>query len=155
MIKFKVKSLKSKISLVSALSLLFFAGGCSSLVNYPKRFLGLSTVELERQRAEAISMVFSLDYPVCYAKTQDILKEIGAYIYAKDNKKRMIAIYLSSEDTTPVGLFFKEIAVGKTEIEVSSPSIYGKEIIAKRVFTMLEGLPDPMKKIEKGNEQNK
>lgn len=147
--------LKFKVSLVGIVCLLFFAGGCSSLVNLPRRISGLSTVELERQRPEAMVMIFNLDYPACFAKTQDILKQIGAYIYAKDNKKQMIAIYLTTEDTTPVGLFFKEVEAGKTQLEVSSLSTYGKEIIAKRVFTMLEGLPDPILKSEKDKEKDK
>ncbi len=155
MLKFKVKSLKFKVNLIYILCFIFFAGGCSSLANLPRRISGLSTVELERQRPEAISKVFNFDYPACYAKTQDILKQIGAYIYAKNNKKQMIAIYLTSEDTTPVGLFFKEVEPGKTRVEVSSLSTYGKEIIARRVFTMLEGLPDPMLKSEKDKEKDK
>jgi hypothetical protein len=155
MMKFKIKSLKSKISLIIVLGLVFIVGGCFSMKNLPRRISGLSTVELERQRTEAISMDFNIDYPECFTKTQAILKKIGAYIYAKDNKKQMIAIYLTSEDTTPVGLFFKKLESGKTQLEVSSLSTYGKEIIAKRVFTMLEGKPDPMLKSEKDKEQDK
>ncbi len=149
------ESAKRKVNFVYILCFVFIAGGCSSLTNLPRRFSGLSTVELERQRPEAISKVFNFNYPDCFAKTQDILKQIGAYVYAKDNKKQMIAIYLTVEDTTPVGLFFKEIEPGKTRVEVSSLSTYGKEVISKRVFAMLEGLPDPVKKSEKDVEQNK
>ncbi|MFH1398010.1 MAG: hypothetical protein ABIH27_05640 [Candidatus Omnitrophota bacterium] len=147
------ESSKLKVKLIYILCLGFFAGGCSSLANLPRRLSGLSTVELERQRPEAISKAFNFNYPDCFAKTQDILKQIGAYIYAKDNKKQMIAIYLTVEDTTPVGLFFKEVEPGKTRVEVSSLSTYGKEIISKRLFTMLEGLPDPALKSEKDKEK--
>jgi hypothetical protein len=147
--------LKFEVNLFFILCLIFFAGGCSSLANLPRRISGLSIVELERQRPEAISKVFNFDYPACYAKTQDILKKIGAYIYAKDNKKRMIAIYITVEDTTPVGLFFKEVEPGKTQVEVSSLSTYGKEVISGRLFAMLEGLPDPMLKSEKDKEKDK
>jgi hypothetical protein len=153
--KFKAQSAKCKVSLVYILCFVFFAGGCSSLTNLPRRISGLSTVELERQRAEAISKTFNFSYPACNTKTQDILRQIGAYIYAKDKSKQMIAIYLTSEDTTPVGLFFTEVEPGKTRVEVSSLSIYGKEIISKRVFAMLEGLPDPMLKSEKDKEKDK
>jgi hypothetical protein len=155
MIKRKVQSVKRKANVICILCLIFLTGGCASLSNVPRRFAGLSTVELERQRSEAISMDFSFDYPVCYAKTQDILKQIGAYIYAKDKLKRMIAVYVTVEDTTPVGLFFTEIESGKTRVEVSSLSTYGKEIISKRVFAMLAGLPDPMLKSDKEKDKEK
>jgi hypothetical protein len=125
------ESVSCKVKLIYILCFMFFAGGCVSLSNAPRRFAGLSTVELERQRFEAISMDFSFDYPACYAKTQGILKQIGAYIYAKDKLKRMIAVYVTVEDTTPVGLFFTEVEPGKTRVEISSLSTYGKEIISK------------------------
>jgi hypothetical protein len=63
---------------------------------------------------------------------------IGAYIYVKDIKKHMIAIYVSETDTTPVGLFFKEIDKSNTQVEVSSPSTYAKELISEKVFKLLK-----------------
>ena len=50
----------------------------------------------------------------------------------------MLALYVSQDDTTPVGIFFKEIDANNTQMEVSSPSKFAKEFIAKRVFSTFD-----------------
>jgi len=75
----------------------------------------------------------------------DILKRSGSHVYAGGVKKHMIAVYLSEQDTTPVGLFFSEMDKDDTLIEVSSPSTYAKEVVAEKVFTGLEKLLHPEK----------
>jgi len=112
--------------------------GCANLKEVVKGFSGTSTKVLENGRKQAIARTFSYDYPVCYMQTLDILKRMGTYIYAKDATKQMVAVYVSESDTTPVGLFFKEINPGSTQIEVSSPSEYAKKLIAEKVFAGLE-----------------
>ena len=110
-----------------------------------KGFAGVSTQVLEQKRNEALKKSFALGYNDCYAKVKDILnlKDKESYIYAEDLKKKMIAIYLSSTDTTCVGIFFTEEVGGSTLIEISSPSIYAKEEIAKRIFTGIDELIKP------------
>ena len=115
--------------------------GCASLKEGAKCIAGTSTRDIERSRAGAIVKSFNYDYGSCYSKTEEILKSIGAYVYAKN--KGMIAVYVSEEDTTPVGLFFKETDASSTQIEVSSPSTYAKELISAKVFSALEGEPNP------------
>jgi len=107
-----------------------------------KGFAGVSTQVLEEKRKDALKKSFALDYNSCYVKVNDILKEKGGeyYIYAEDAKKKMIGIYLSEADTTPVGIFFTEEEKGRTMIEISSPSIYAKEYIANRIFTGIDVL---------------
>lgn len=112
--------------------------GCAGLTEGVKGIAGISTKSLEEGRKDAIVKDFNYDYFTCYTKTLDILKELGAYIYTQNIKKRLIAIYVSEQDTTPVGLFFKEIDRANTQIEVSSPSTYAKELISTRVFSALE-----------------
>ncbi len=125
--------------------------GCSTVKEATKGFLGVSTQVLEDKRKEAIKESFAVDYDNCYAKVEDILKEKaqekakekgkenenenGSYIYTEDHQKKMIAIYLSETDTTPVGIFFTDEANSHTMIEVSSPSTYAKEYIANKIFT--------------------
>ena len=113
--------------------------GCATIKEVGKGFAGVSTQVLEDKRKDALKQSFALGYESCYNKVKDILGR-GANrpcIYAEDSKKKMIAIYLSSTDTTPVGIFFTEEAGGKTLIEISSPSIYAKEEIANRIFNGL------------------
>jgi len=151
--KFKIQNFKFLVVvLIFTFYILNFIG-CATIIEGAKGFAGISTKTLEKGRKTAIAKTFNYDYFTCYNKTLDILKKIDAHIYTQDIKKRMIAIYISQDDTTPVGLFFKEIEANTTQVEVSSPSIYAKERIAKRVFAMLEGLPDPEKKEAKEEEQ--
>ena len=81
----------------------------------------------------AIKEIFNYDYDSCYVEVKEMLLERDSYIYAEDSEKQMIAIYVSQSDTTPVGIFFKEIDSGYTQVEVSSQSTYAKETIAKRI----------------------
>ncbi len=112
--------------------------GCETVREGVKGFLGVSTRSLEEARKDAIIKTFNYDYATCHKMTLDILKRMHAYIYAQNTKKHMVAVYVSKEDTTPVGLFFKEIDATNTQIEVSSLSTYAKEFISEKVFSVLE-----------------
>ncbi|MDD5464846.1 MAG: hypothetical protein PHP73_00620 [Candidatus Omnitrophica bacterium] len=114
--------------------------GCATIKEAGKGFAGVSTQVLEEKRKDALKKSFALDHNGCYAKVKDILgqKDKESYIYAEDPGKKMIAIYLSREDTTPVGIFFTEETGASTLIEISSPSIYAKEEIANRIFTGID-----------------
>jgi hypothetical protein len=125
--------------------------GCTTVKEVAKGLVGVSTQVLEDKRKDALKKSFAIDYNSCYIKVKDILKtedtlkdeskdkiQTKPYIYAEDTKKRMLAIYLSETDTTPVGIFFTEEAAGRTLVEVSSPSIYAKEFIANKIFTGME-----------------
>ena len=112
--------------------------GCASLKEKAKGFMGISTKVLEEGRANAIKKTFSYDYNTCDTKVREILKKQGAYIYAQDKDKRMIAIYVSETDTTSVGIFFSELDAQNTQIEISSPSTYAKELVVKWITSGLE-----------------
>ena len=118
--------------------LLLSLSGCGTIKEAAKGFMGISTRSLEKARKDAIIRTFNYDYFTCYTQTLDILKRIQAHIYMQSIKKHMIAIYVSEEDTTPVGLFFKEIDATNTQVKVSSPSTYAKEFISGKVFSVLD-----------------
>jgi hypothetical protein len=122
---------------ICALSFVILTMGCAAINEGVKGIAGVSTKVLEKGRKTAITKTFNYDYFTCYTKTVDILKQLGAYAYAKDVKKKMIAFYISEEDTTPVGLFFKEIDSKNIQVEVSSPSSYAKEFFAEKIFSAL------------------
>jgi hypothetical protein len=119
--------------------LLTVLSGCATVKEMGKGFIGVSTQVLEEKRKDALKKSFALGYNDCYVKVKNILnlKDKESYIYAEDLKNKMIAIYLSSTDTTPVGIFFTEETGPNTLIEISSPSIYAKEEIANRIFAGL------------------
>lgn len=128
---------------ICPLSFMIFISGCARIIEGTKCIAGVSTRVLEQGRKSAIVKTINYDYFTCYTKTLEIVKQIGTYIYAQDIKKQMIAIYVSEQDTTPVGLFFKQIDQNNTQIEVSSPSTYAKDLIASKVFSAFENLLNP------------
>ncbi|MDD5108428.1 MAG: hypothetical protein PHC29_02840 [Candidatus Omnitrophica bacterium] len=130
-----------------------FLSGCSTVKEMGKGFIGVSTQVLEDKRKDAVKKSFALGYNDCYTKVKDILAQgnIPPYIYSEDPKKKMIAIYLSQADTTPVGIFFTEEAGVNTLVEISSPSTYAKEEIANRIFTGINILLEPKVQPQGGN----
>jgi hypothetical protein len=149
---------------ICALSFVILMMGCATIKEAAKCVKGVSTKVLEDGRKDAIKMTLGCQYSECYSKVLEKLKQIGTYIYAEDRKKQMIAVYLhkaaepetaTSEteftitDTTPVGIFFKEIDAKNTQIEVSSPSTYAKEFISAKIFSALEPEPKEEESYEK------
>ena len=132
--------------------------GCATVIEGAKGIFGVSTKSLEEGRKDAAIKTFNHSYDACFDKAKKALNNMGTRIYAQDRKKQMIAVYISELDTTPVGIFFKSIDANTTQIEVSSPSTYGKEYISKRLFTVLEKLFNTKEKEEnedsKENKQN-
>lgn len=110
---------------------------CSTMKETVKGIAGTSTKVLEDGRVNAIAKNFNFDYFTSYTKSLDALKEMGAYIYKQSLKEHMIAVYVSKRDTTPVGIFFKEVGPNNTQVEVSSPSLTAKGLISARLFKSL------------------
>ena len=122
--------------------------GCAALKEGTKCVVGVSTKVLEDSRKDALTKSFAYDYKATFAKALEALKAMNTYVYFKDSGRQMIAFYVSEQDTTPVGVFFKTVDNANTQVEVSSPSTYAKEFIAKRLFARLAGLPDPKEKTQ-------
>lgn len=118
--------------------LLSFAAGCAGLKEGSRGFVGVSTKVLEDNLNIAKAREFEMDFNSCYFKAQGILADIGSYVYVKDNAKKLIAVYVSEQDTTPVGLFFKSKTKSRTQILVSSPSNYARDVMAEKVFSAIE-----------------
>jgi hypothetical protein len=114
--------------------------------------LGISTQELETARKDALKQTFPFNYQVCRGKVEEILKIMRAYIYARDEAKKMIAIYVSESDTTPVGIFFTEIDSSHTQVEVSSHSTFAREFISEDLFTGLEKGLESVRRPAESNE---
>lgn len=125
--------------LLSVGFLIMILSGCSTVKEVGKGFMGVSTQVLEQKRSAALRQAFVLGYDDCFAKVKDILntKDKESYVYAGGSKEKMLAVYLSPTDTTPVGIFFTEVAGGNTLIEISSPSTFAKEELAGRIFAEL------------------
>lgn len=132
---------KTNLNIFVAIFTLLFINllnGCAVIKEGVRSVGGVSVKMLEKERKNALVKTIAYDYSASYARTVEILKHLNAYIYMQDIKKQMIAIYLSEQDTTPVGLFFKEIDRNHTQIEVSSPSVYAKETIFAKLISSLE-----------------
>lgn len=119
--------------------------GCATVKEMGRGFAGISTKVLDDTRKDALKRSFPLDSDSSYAEVKKILTEKGQeyYIYAEDPAKKMIAVYVSEADTTPVGIFFTAEKKKKTLIEISSPSVHAKEYVAKNIFTGIDKLLKP------------
>lgn len=142
-----MKELKVAAAFIVLISFLSVSG-CATVKEGAKQVIGISTKELENSRKDAIVRDMRYDYFSAYTKTLDILKGLNFYIYEQNIKKHMIAIYISQADTTPVGMFFKELDADKTRIEFASPSTYAKEYVAAKVSSAFEEMNKPPKKGE-------
>ncbi len=153
--KFKVQSSKFKVLARRGLwgtgcLVLGILSGCVSVKEAAKGFAGVSTKVLEEGRKDAIVETVPLDYATCYAKVLETLKSHGAYVYSGDIQKRMIAFYVSNEDTTPAGIFFKEIDAQHTQWEVSSPSTYARELFAGHLSSAFNPTEEKGKDVYEG-----
>ncbi len=107
--------------------------GCVTPQHLLKCVAGTSTKELDDSRKAAYMKVMKCDYKTCYKNTEELLRKMkNVTIYAKDAE--MIAIFFTAVNTTPVGIYFKEIGPDSTRVDVSSPSRAAKEWIARNVF---------------------
>ncbi|MCX5704703.1 MAG: hypothetical protein NTZ92_01375 [Candidatus Omnitrophica bacterium] len=134
--------------------LVIAAAGCATVTEGAKCVAGVSTKALEDGRKTAIKKTFNFDYITCDTKVREVLKSTGAYIYADKKAQKLIAIYMSEFETTPVGIFFTEVDPLNTQVELSSPSTEAKEIESKKIFNFLEGKTDN-KEDEKGQGDDK
>jgi hypothetical protein len=127
--------------------------GCATIKEAAKSFSGVSTKVLEDGRNEALVKTVNYDYDACYELVKDILTESGAYIYAQNKEKQMIAFYVSPADTTPVGLFFEKIDATNTQIEVSSPSTFAKEYVLANILSRTRKNPESEEKEGQADEE--
>jgi len=134
--------------------LVIAAAGCATVTEGVKCVAGVSTKALEDGRAKAIKKTFNFDYIACDTKVREVLKKTGAYIYADRKAEKLIAIYMSASETTPVGIFFTEVDPLNTQVELSSPSTEAKEIESKKIFDFLDGKTDLLEE-EKGQVDDK
>ncbi len=108
--------------------------GCLTRGDLPRELLGRSTLELEAGRKDALTHIFDYDFNTCYERMDKILRSMPKVsCYAR--KYNMIAVYYIDPNTTPVGVFFKEIDAAHTEVEVSSPGTDAKKWIADNLFS--------------------
>lgn len=122
------------LALVVILALAVAISGCVRMDEALRGAWGASTKILQDGRKDAVTEVFNYDYGTCYEKTEKILKILSkASIYSKN--KEMIALYYIDPNTTPVGIFFKEIDSAHTELQVSSPGLGAKDAVAKYIFS--------------------
>lgn len=122
-----------------------FAGlcGCAHLKEGARGVWGRSTKILEEKKAEGASERLPGTQQDLFAQAEKTLLKMGCYVYTTDAQKQLIAVYVSETDTTPVGVFVEAAGGAEAAVTVSSASRDAKEYIAKRLFALLKGLPDP------------
>ncbi|MBM3243280.1 MAG: hypothetical protein FJZ12_00350 [Candidatus Omnitrophica bacterium] len=124
---------------------LYSLSGCSGMKEITRGFCGTSTKVLEDTRKDAVVRDFNADFETIRINIKSALKENKSYIYRENTSVNLIAVYISEQDTTPVGIFLTALDIDNTRVEISSPSTYGKEVIAKIIFNSLKGISDGKK----------
>ncbi|MCX7927345.1 MAG: hypothetical protein N2606_04340 [Candidatus Omnitrophica bacterium] len=112
---------------------LFFIMGCASVKEASRGLAGISTQALEERFPGGRTIKVKMDYDNCVNQTRILLKQAGAYIYKDSPQRKLIAVYVSETDTTPVGLFFESIDEKNTYITFTSQSDYARDYIAEKV----------------------
>lgn len=113
--------------------------GCATITDAWKGILGISTTGLEKERKGAKKRIFDYDYETAFEKTKEAIGSIDhASIYDEDIKKHVIAFYYIDINTNTVGVFFKEINPGRTQVEVVAGSKDVKQFISDKIFSKLE-----------------
>jgi len=110
------------------------SAGCACLKEGTRGFLGISTREIENARDKAIVRIVDYDYNSCFKMVEARLAEIESYIYTK--RRDLIAVYISPTDTTPAGVFFREVDGQKTELSIASPAADTREYLAEKIFSL-------------------
>lgn len=107
--------------------------GCAPVKEGIRGFAGISTKVLGDKRAQAIVKIYPCGYDAASAAIETMLTDIGAYVYARDAAKHLIAFYVNEINTTPIGIFLTRVDEMRTKVEVSSPGVSAKEYIAARL----------------------
>lgn len=106
----------------------------ASPADFFKGFLAVSTSELEELKKDAMVKVFPYDFDTCYEKTLSIIRKMpDTTIYAQ--RRDLIAVYCTSLNSTPVGVFFEKVDQSNTKVLLSSPSSRAKDWVAANVFS--------------------
>ena len=121
--------------------------GCATLKELPKKVWGSSTQALEQARAEGVSNTFSLDYETSFNKVIEILKKMDCYIHIKNKKRHLIVAmkFQGPDDTTEVGIFFREKDPQVTEIELSCLSSSLLNYASEKIFSMMDKIDENKK----------
>lgn len=114
------------------------AAGCAGVKESCRGVMGTSTRILEDCKPKAVAKSFACAAADCAAALEQALQDSGAYIYRRDAYKRLTAVYVSPEDTTPVGIFLEPENPGSTKVLVCSPSTWARDFIAGKVYARLE-----------------
>lgn len=141
-------TMKKTFNIIGSFFLIALLSGCATISEDFKGVIGISTKVLEDERKNAIAKTFDYDYATCFAKVEKAIPamaNVKTSVYDKSINKGMIALYYVDINTTPVGIFFKEVDKTHTEVEVSSASPTAKELIAKELFAGLQPKEDATK----------
>lgn len=128
-----MKSIRSDHMLLAAALALVCLSGCATMQDVGAGIAGVSTAPIEDSWDTALTRVVEEDYKTCYARVEELLKQLPVEVYAK--RKEMIALFETSVNTTPVGIYLTPIDETHTQIAIASPSTTAKEWIAKCVFS--------------------
>lgn len=126
---------------------ILFSVGCGHISEGVRSFWGSSTKALEEARMDAARNIYTASWSDCFNQVLAIAKERKLTVFISDKRKKLIVLMgiPKSIDTTEVGVFFSDLGVDKTEVEVDSLSIEAQETASEIIFSDLGKLFQPLK----------
>jgi hypothetical protein len=130
-----MKYLKLMIVIVSFICI----SGCA--------MLGITQWQLQHEKVK-YSKSFEKDAQYCYQATKDALAKWNALVWYEQEGAYIIAmnfdkIYKNCIDTTELGIFFKEEALKKTQVEVSSMNHHLSQYVSEKLFRYISNPQAP------------
>ncbi len=147
-----------KINLLSFITVLLFIAGCAhGPIETTKRFLGVSTQDLENARDKGVFWVYYANVDDCFDASIKAVRDMGGLVYMRNKPKKMIVAMdfeyerrsVSEDekiikpldeiiDTTEIGIFFESVDQDKTKVVLSSLSSSLLADIADNFFNALK-----------------
>lgn len=118
--------------------------GCCRLENLPDYIAGTYVNQPKEGTGGRYVKIFDLPYSDSFDRAAQAVVEMGGSFRFKSRKRRTILawyfdkVFVGAIDTTKVGIYFKEIEPGKTQIDIACGNYELAKFVSDRVFARLE-----------------
>ncbi len=134
--------MKTKSLLAALVVLLLPVNGCvhlSDILDIPKAAWGSSTKALEALRDQAFAKTYVCSWGECFDEVLKTAKNANLKILINNKKKKKIILMGINEpgDTTEAGVFFSDLKIDRTRVEITSLSQETQSKAASFVFNKL------------------
>lgn len=133
---------RKNLTVIFAMLALVFLSGCSAS-QYRKEFVGMFPSDVTGDKKKIVKVI-NMASSACFDKTATALKDMGASLLKEDRENNFIVAdqferkFISTVDTTEVGVVFASEAPDRTRLEVASDSPGLAFFVSEKLFAELE-----------------